>query len=98
MMKCLSCACRLILCKKVKRYNNISLCNGESNQKIPSQQRIETQLPPGEGVGPAVGAGGVPKPVMAPVTPVTLTLLHCGAWQQIGSRGSGTIIHPGCGL
>ena len=48
--------------------------------------------------GPGVGIGVVPMPVIAPVTPVTLTVLHWGAWQHLGSRGSGTMIQPGCRL
>lgn len=34
--------------------------------------------------------GGWPLPVILPWTPA-VTLLHCGAWQQLGSLGSATI-------
>ena len=56
---------------------------------------------------PGVGAGGVPEPEITPGTPVIVcgppvgTVLpgpgigiHCGTSQQVGSLGSGTILHP----
>ena len=54
---------------------------------------------PGLGVGASHGAGvgNFPVPVIDPVTPV-VELLHFGAKQQDGSRGSGTMVHPGLTL
>ena len=59
----------------------------------------------GVGVGPAVimpgglvdGGAGVPEPLIEPMMPVWV-LPHFGVWQQTGSLGSGTRVHPaGCG-